>query len=326
MPAPGDDIMARVFLTGGTGMVGSAFLRLIKKLKPHWVVTAPSRAELDLCDRHQVLAALQVEAGAQPPTPHYDLVIHAGAKVGGIKANSDHMADFFTQNMMMGLNVIGVAAQVGIKNLINLGSSCMYPRDFGEKLREEDILAAPLEPTNEGYALAKIATAKLCEYVMRENPALNYKTIIPCNLYGPGDRYDSVSGHLFANVIMKIHAAIREGADQVEIWGDGTPRREFVFVDDMVSFVLGYADHLGDLPGLLNLGAGYDLSVRDLYQTVAAVLGYHGNFYYNEFYPNGMNHKLMDISRARSLGWSPPTALEKGIMQTYQDYKAKTLG
>lgn len=315
----------RVFLTGGTGMVGSCFLRLMAELKPHWQVTAPTRAELDLCDRQQVLAALAAAPDAPPHAP-YDLVIHAGAKVGGIKANQDHMVDFFTQNMMMGLNVIAGAAQMGIKNLINLGSSCMYPRNFGEKLREEDILAAPLEPTNEGYALAKISAQRLCAYLMREHPELNYKTIIPCNLYGPGDRYDAVSGHLFANVIMKIHAAMRDGAGRVEIWGDGTPRREFVFVDDMVSFVLGYADHLGDLPGLLNLGAGYDLSVRDLYQTVAAVLGYHGNFYYNEFYPNGMNHKLMDISRARSLGWSPPTALEKGIMQTYQDYKAKTLG
>lgn len=314
--------MLRVFLTGGTGMVGSAFLRLIKTLKPHWVVTAPSRAELDLCDRHQVLAALQVEAGAQPTTPHYDLVIHAGAKVGGIKANSDHMADFFIQNMTMGLNVIGAAAQVGIKNLINLGSSCMYPRDFDEKLREEDILAAPLEPTNEGYALAKIATAKLCEYVMRENPALNYKTIIPCNLYGPGDRYDAVSGHLFANVIMKIHAAMRDNAGQVEIWGDGTPRREFVFVDDMVSFVLDYADHLGDLPGLLNLGAGYDITVRELYETAAEVLGYHGQFCYNTNYPNGMNHKLMDISRAQSFGWRPQTRLIDGIHRAYEAYKA----
>lgn len=305
-------LMPRVFLTGGTGMVGSAFLRLIKKIKPQWDVTAPSRWDLDLMDTQAVFAALS----ARP----YDLVIHAGAKVGGIKANQDHMVDFFTQNMMMGLNVIAGAAQMGIKNLINLGSSCMYPRNFGKKLREEDILAAPLEPTNEGYALAKISAQRLCVYLMREHPELNYKTIIPCNLYGPGDRYDATGGHLFANIIMKIHAAITGGADQVEIWGDGTPRREFVFVDDMVSFVLDYADHLGDLPDLLNLGAGYDLSVRELYEIVAEVLGYHGGFCYNADYPNGMNHKLMDITHARNLGWSPPTGVHEGIKIAHHDF------
>lgn len=307
----------RVFLTGGTGMVGSCFLRLMAELKPNWQVTAPTRAELDLYDRQQVLAALQLQAGAKP----YDLVIHAGAKVGGIKANQDHMVDFFTQNMMMGLNVIAGAAQSGIKNLINLGSSCMYPRNFGEKLREEDILAAPLEPTNEGYALAKISAQRLCVYLMREHPELNYKTIIPCNLYGPGDRYDANGGHLFAHIIMKTHAAVMSGAEQVEIWGDGTARREFVYVDDMVEFAIRFADHLQGFPDTVNIGAGCDHTVRDYYEIVADCLGYQGEFYYNKNYPNGMAHKLMDITLAQSLGWSPKTSLKEGIHKTYEAYR-----
>lgn len=294
----------RVFLTGGTGMVGGA----IKRLSTDNVeIVAPSHKDLDLTDPNALRSFLKNE--------QFDLAIHAAAKVGGIKANNGNMAAFLTENMMIGMNVINEAANAGIKSMINFGSSCMYPRDFTSPLKENDILKAPLEPTNEGYALAKISAARLCSYLSKERN-LNYKTLIPCNLYGPNDNFDPEAAHMMPAAILKIKKAIESNAATVEIWGDGTARREFVYVDDVANFVWEIADKIETIPPVLNIGAGYDISINDCYKTIAETLGFNGNFTHKLDAPKGMSHKLMDSGLATQYGWTPQTDLKNGILKT----------
>lgn len=300
----------KVLVTGGRGMVGSSFVRTLKAQHPDWNLLTPTHQELDLS--HQVAVANYFKIHSP-----IDLVIHAASRVGGIKANSDDLAGFLSDNLKISLNVIDAAHQNNIPRFINLGSSCMYPRDFGRPLIEDDILAAPLEPTNEGYALAKIAAYKLCAYLSKQyNRA--YKTFIPCNLYGPNDRYDMEQGHVLASVILKITNAIKNGQSSVEIWGTGTVRREFVYVDDLTDFIIRQIPHLERLPDALNIGAGEDITINDLYKTAANALGYTGSFTHNTEKPDGMTHKLMNCSKALTYSWRPQTRLADGIQKAAQ--------
>lgn len=294
-----------ILITGSNGMVGSSFVRTLKAQHPDWNLRTPTRQELDLSQQDAVANYFKTNSPI-------DLVIHAASRVGGIKANSDDLAGFLSDNLKISLNVIDAAHQNNIPRLINLGSSCMYPRDFGRPLIEDDILAAPLEPTNEGYALAKIAAYKLCAYLSKQyNRA--YKTFIPCNLYGPNDRYDLEQGHVLASVILKITDAIKNGQSNIEIWGTGTVRREFVYVDDLTDFIIRQIPHLEQLPDALNIGAGEDITINDLYKTAAGALGYTGSFTHNTEKPDGMTHKLMNCSKALTYGWKPRTQLADGI-------------
>lgn len=292
-------------------MLGQAILRLAPLIAPNLQIIAPTRTELNLLDRVMVRRYFLVNS--------FDAVIHAAAKVGGIKANMSDPIGFMTDNMLISLHTIEHAHQAGIRNFVNLGSSCMYPRDYRNPLVEEDILAAPLEPTNEGYAIAKIAASRLCSYISAQH-GLAYKTLIPCNLYGNGDRFDLEQGHMIAAAMMKIHMAHRNGDSDVEIWGDGTVRREFLYVDDLAKFIVVNIGNLHHFPADLNVGLGYDYTVNEYYQAIADVVGFRGTFVHNPDAPVGMTHKLMDITKAQTFGWSPDTSLQDGLKETYAGF------
>lgn len=301
----------RILLTGGSGMLGKAILRLAPVIAPDLEIIAPPRQELNLLDSMSVRQYFDLYK--------FDTVIHAAAKVGGIKANISDPIGFMTENILISTHIIHHAHQAGIPNFINLGSSCMYPRNYRNPLLEEDILAAPLEPTNEGYALAKIAASRLCSYISDQH-GMSYKTLIPCNLYGIGDNFDVEQGHMIAAAMMKIHMAHRNGDSDVEIWGDGTVKREFLYVDDLAKFILSNVGDLHKLPADLNLGLGYDYTVNEYYSAIADVVGFKGSFIHNLDAPVGMTHKLMDITKAETFGWSPDTSLHDGLKETYSGF------
>lgn len=276
---------------------------------------APTRQELNLLDRDAVRASM---AQVKP-----DLIIHTAGLVGGIQANIKSPVDFLLKNTDMGLNVISSAASVGIKNLINLGSSCMYPRNAHNPLGENLILQGELEPTNEGYALAKIVTARFCEYVVREDPIRSYKTVIPCNLYGPHDKYGETNSHLIPAVIRKIHEAKLVGSKTVSIWGDGSARREFMSAKDLADFIYFAINRLEIMPQNINVGLGHDYSINDYYNAVAAVVGFEGSFKHDLSKPVGMQQKLVDVSKLKNFGWTYKTELQDGIAEAYKFYKER---
>lgn len=298
----------KVLLTGGNGLVGKAIRRVAAELQLDWELEAPSRNEIDFGSQ----AAVADWFGAH----RYDAVIHAAARVGGIKANITYPTAFLAENALINTLVIEAARSQGIANLLFVGSSCMYPKDLDKKLEETDILTAPLEPTNEGYALAKILSARHCSAISSEF-GLNYRTIIPCNLYGPDDHFDLEKGHLIASALRKITTARDEALPSVEIWGDGTARREFMFVDDLARFVIDWLPRLGELPQMINVGIGHDHSVNDYYRIAADVVGYAGSFAHNTALPAGMRRKLMDVGMSNSLGWQATTALSEGMRKAY---------
>jgi len=275
-------------------------------------ILAPRSGELDLRDFDAVEEYLRVH---RP-----DMVIHAAGKVGGIQANMREPVGFLLDNLDMGRNVVWAARQAAVKRLINLGSSCMYPRNHVEPLREEMVLKGDLEPTNEGYALAKVVTARLCEYVMREDAGFQYKTLIPCNLYGRHDKFDPAHSHLIPAIIHKIHEAIRAGSKTVEIWGDGTARREFMYAGDMADAVVRAIHEFESLPATMNVGLGYDYSINEYYQAVADVMGYTGGFVHDLSKPVGMARKLVSVERQQAWGWRAQSTLRAGIERTYDFY------
>jgi GDP-L-fucose synthase len=299
-------------ITGGGGMVGKNILEhtAMNKHEPF----APLRSELDLSD----FAAVEKYMGRIRP----DLVIHAAGKVGGIQANMREPVNFLLENMDMGRNVVWAARKCGVRRLINLGSSCMYPRNAVNPLKEEMILQGELEPTNEGYALAKIAVSRLCSYISRESSEFSYKTIVPCNLYGRWDKFSPEHSHMIPAVIRKLHLAKLNGDQTVEIWGDGTARREFMYAGDVAACIHRAVEEFDTLPELMNVGLGNDYSINDYYQAAAEVVGYKGSFTHDLTKPVGMACKLVDISRMTTWGWKPATSLKDGLAATYEFFKA----
>lgn len=275
-------------------------------------VFAPRSSELDLRD----FAAVQAYLQANKP----DMVIHAAGKVGGIQANMREPVGFLMENLDMGRNIVWAAHQAGIKRLINLGSSCMYPRNHSEPLGEEMVLKGELEPTNEGYALAKVVTARLCDYVMREDASFQYKTLIPCNIYGRYDKFDPAHSHLVPAIIHKVHQAKHSGQETVEIWGDGTARREFMYAGDLADAVLRAVANFDTLPAYMNVGLGRDYTINDYYQAAAEVMGYTGGFVHDLSKPVGMARKLVSVERQQAWGWSARQELRDGIEKTYNYY------
>nr|WP_309501677.1 GDP-L-fucose synthase [uncultured Roseovarius sp.] len=299
-----------LWLTGGRGMVGRNIIAHPRAAG--WRILAPTSAELNLTDAAAVAAFVAAE---QP-----DLVIHAAGRVGGIQANMANPVAFLDENTQIGRNVIMGAWQGGVRGLINLASTCMYPRAAPNPLREEMILSAPLEPTNEGYALAKIMAMRLCEYIRREDPGAQFKTLIPCNLYGLHDKFDPKHSHLVPAILHKLHLAKQCGAETVEIWGDGTARREFMFAADLADAALRAVAELDQLPDLMNIGVGADHTINDYYAAAARTVGWQGRFTHDLTKPVGMKQKLCDVSRQDGWGWAPATALEDGLRQTYAHY------
>ena len=306
MPAP-------ILVTGGSGMVGHNLCDLAAARGRD--VVAPRHSELDLLDGDAVAAFLSEVRPA--------VVVHAAGRVGGIEANMREPVRFLTENFEMGKNVVLGARQAGVPRLINLGSSCMYPKDSPKLLSEDDILSGPLEPTNEAYAIAKSAVQRLAAYVSGETPDFQYKTLIPCNLYGRYDSFDPKRSHLAAAVIHKLHRAKIEGRDTVEIWGDGTARREFLYAGDLADAILTAIDRFDSLPAVLNVGAGVDHTVNEYYAAAADVVGFTGRFVHDLSKPVGMMRKLMDVSRATAWGWTAKTALEDGLAAAYEFYRAE---
>lgn len=273
-------------------------------------VLAPKRSELDLFDLGELRSFLE---RTQP-----DLVIHCAGKVGGIEANRRANSTFLTKNALLAIHVIESARSAGVPRLLNLASSCMYPKDQEGRLRTEDLLTGPLEPTNEGYAIAKILSWKLTQFVSSENPNLSYKTIIPCNLYGPWDKFDPLNAHLIPSIIRKTQETLSRGDNRMEVWGDGSARREFLYVEDLVQFLHHCIEHWADLPGTLNVGYGTDFSVLDYYRMVCEAAGFEPEFRFDLSKPSGMKRKLMDSEAAFALGWRPRVSPQEGIQRTYQ--------
>jgi len=301
----------KIMLTGATGMVG----RNIMDTVPEDVeLLAPTHKELDLLNTSATRAYIE----EQLP----DVIIHAAGVVGGIEANMHFPVRFLTLNTMMGQNVVLGARDAGVPYLINLGSSCMYPRDFQQPLEESYLLQGELEPTNEGYALAKIYTQRLCSYVMREKSGLCYKTLIPCNLYGKYDKFYPPVSHMVPAVIRRLHQAVCDNMRIVPIWGTGEARREFMYAADLAHFIWFSLGKIGDLPEVMNVGLGTDYSIETYYREIAVVVGYGGEFSHDTSKPEGMKQKLVDTSAQQSLGWMPPTSLTEGLKATYNWYLA----
>ena len=294
-------------------MLGSALRRLAPLEAPDLTILSPSRSELPLTDGRAVASWYENNP--------VDAVIHGAARVGGIQANIDHPVDFLAENLVMNDAVIMGAHRAGVERLVFLGSSCMYPRDYRQPLEEGDILAAPLEPTNEGYALSKITGSRLCDYISRSHENRHYKTLIPCNLFGTEDHFGSVASHLIAAIVTKVVQARDAGETSVEIWGSGRARREFLFVDDLVHFLLTSLSNLETLPQVLNVGYGTDHSVTEYYQMIGDLASYEGDFHYDLTRPEGMMAKCMTSARAASLGFVPKTPMPQALAAVIAAYE-----
>lgn len=314
----------RIYVAGHRGMVGSAIVRqlLATGHAPESIVTR-THAELDLTDQAAVRAFLQAE---KP-----DQVYLAAAKVGGIYANNTYPAEFIYQNLMMQANVIDAAFRCNVRKLLFLGSSCIYPRQAQQPMAEDALLTGPLEPTNEPYAVAKIAGIKLCESYNRQygvSHGVDYRSVMPTNLYGPGDNYHPENSHVIPALIRRFHDAKVSHAPKVTIWGTGTPCREFLYVDDMATASIhvmhlpkaAYDQHTSPMQSHLNVGYGSDITIALLARTVGQVVGYQGSIDFDTTKPDGSPRKLMDSRRLHALGWQPHVALQDGLMMAYQDF------
>ncbi|MFU8834834.1 GDP-L-fucose synthase [Roseovarius autotrophicus] len=307
----------KIYVAGHRGMVGGAILRRLRARGDGATLLTRSHAELDLTDQAAVRGFMQAE---RP-----DVVILAAAKVGGIHANNTYPADFIYENLMIECNVIHQAHAAGVRRLLQLGSSCIYPREAVQPMREDALLTGPLEPTNEPYAIAKIAGIKLCESYNRQH-GTDYRSVMPTNLYGPGDNFHPENSHVLPALIRRFHEARAQTQDEVVIWGTGRPMREFLHVDDMAEaslFVLGldratYEANTAPMLSHINVGTGQDVTILDLAQMVARVTGFDGRITTDPTKPDGTPRKLMDVSRLAEMGWRARIGLEQGIAETYR--------
>lgn len=305
-----------IYVAGHRGMVGSAIVRRLQALGRGPILTA-THAELDLTDQAAVNAFFAAHRIGQ--------VVLAAARVGGIHANDTYPADFILDNLAMECNVIGAAHRAGVQRLLFLGSSCIYPRLAPQPMREDALLTGPLEPTNEPYAIAKIAGIKLCESFARQH-GRDYRSVMPTNLYGPGDNYHPENSHVIPALLRRFHEAARRGDAEVVIWGSGAPMREFLHVDDMAEACIHvmdlprevYAAHTQPMLSHVNVGTGLDCTIRELAETIARVTGFRGRLAWDRGKPDGAPRKLMDVSRLAALGWKARIGLEDGLRDAYR--------
>jgi GDP-L-fucose synthase len=299
----------KVFVAGHNGMVGQAVVRLLSRYQNVELVTR-SRSQLDLNNQQ---ATDELFANERP-----EAVVFAAARVGGIHANNTYPVEFFCDNMQMSINAIRSAYQHGTKRFLFLGSTCIYPRMASQPIREDSLLTSTLEPTNEAYALAKIAALKLCQYYRRQYGVL-FHSAMPTNLYGPGDNYHPENSHVLPALIRRFHEARLAGADSVTIWGTGSPRREFLHVDDLAAGLI-HLLQLENPPDWVNVGSGEDQTILELAQLVAKVVGFEGSLLTDPSKPDGTPRKLTDNRLLQSTGWSPTIDLESGLRSTYEDF------
>lgn len=320
--------MKKIYLAGHRGMVGSAILRRLQARKnagEELELITRARSELDLTNQ----SAVQEFMASETP----DVVILAAAKVGGIYANSNYPAEYIYENLMIECNVIHQAFAAGVARLLQLGSSCIYPRDAFQPMAEEALLTGPLEPTNEPYAIAKIAGIKLCESYNRQH-GVDYRSVMPTNLYGPGDNFHPENSHVLPALIRRFHEAVKNNLDEVVIWGTGTPLREFLHVDDMAEaslFVLEldqslYARETKSMLSHINVGTGKDATIRELAETIAKTTGFNGRLKFDDSKPDGTPRKMMNVDRLAKLGWTASIKLEDGIRDTYSWFLSQSDG
>lgn len=300
----------KTLITGGTGMLGSSLKKFANEQGRE--VLTPNRNELDLRSESSTRLYL---ARFKPK-----IIIHTAARVGGISANIAHPFDFLIDNIRIDSNLLAAASVLEIPNLVYIGSSCMYPKNLSHAMREEEILTGPLEPTNEGYALAKLVGWKIVK-IIANSSSMAWRTVVLSNLYGPNDHFNPARSHLLAAIIEKVSAAKRDGSSIIEMWGDGSSRREFTYVDDISQFIIQSLSRLAEFPDTMNLGAGIDYSVREYYDIVFNALDYTGEIREDLTRPTGMKRKLLDTSLAREYGWNPETSIGSGIQQTVAWYK-----
>ena len=300
---------SKIYVAGHNGMVGSAIVRKLKDLGYTNIVTK-SKKELDLTNQFLVNQFFHFER------PEY--VFLAAAKVGGIKANDQFRADFIYQNLSIQTNIIKASYDCGVKKLLFLGSSCIYPKFCQQPIKEEYLLTGTLEPTNDAYAIAKIAGIKMCQDFNKQY-GTNFISVMPTNLYGPGDNYDLNNSHVLPAMIRKFHEAKVNGTEKVEIWGTGTPKREFLYVDDLADACLFLMNNYNDSE-IVNIGTGQDVTIAELAIGISKIVGYDGEIYFNTEMPDGTPRKLLDVSKLKDLGWQYQTSLSDGIKKTYQDY------
>uniref|UniRef100_Q3ASV1 GDP-L-fucose synthase n=1 Tax=Chlorobium chlorochromatii (strain CaD3) TaxID=340177 RepID=Q3ASV1_CHLCH len=318
---------SKIYVAGHRGMVGSAIIRILKE-QGYSNIVVRSREELDLTDQ----AAVRAFFASELPNEVY----LAAAKVGGIHANNTYPAEFIYQNLMMEANVIDAAFRCGVKKLLFLGSSCIYPRMVPQPMQENALLTGLLEPTNEPYAIAKIAGIKLCESYNRQygvSHGVDYRSVMPTNLYGVGDNYHPDNSHVIPALIRRFHEAKVNNSQAVTIWGTGTPRREFLYVDDMALacvYVMNldnevYSKHTEPMLSHINVGCGYDVTIHELALLIGKLVGFAGNIVFDSSKPNGTPRKLMDSSRLNALGWKATVDLEQGLGLAYDDFLRQKL-
>lgn len=303
------ELNAKIFVAGHRGMVGSSIVRRLTDLGYTNIITI-NKNKCNLIDQSEV------DNFFNKQRPEY--VFLAAAKVGGIKANNEMKADFIYENLMIQSNIIKCSKDYNVKKLLFLGSSCIYPKMSPQPIKEEYLLTGSLEPTNDAYAIAKIAGIKMCQS-FNQQYGTNFISVMPTNLYGPNDNYDLNNSHVLPAMIRKFHEAKLEGKDKVEIWGTGTPMREFLYVDDLADachhLILNYNDS-----EIVNIGTGVDITIKDLALTIKEVVNFEGDIYFNTDMPDGTPRKLLDVSKLKNLGWEYKTTLREGIEKTYKDY------
>ena len=303
------ELNAKIFVAGHNGMVGSAIVRKLKEIGYTNIITF-DRSKLNLLNQLDVQSFFNINC------PEYVFV--CAAKVGGIKANNEMKGDFIYENIMIQSNIIKSSKDHNVKKLIFLGSSCIYPKMSPQPIKEEYLLTGPLEPTNDAYAIAKIAGIKMCQS-FNQQYGTNFISVMPTNLYGPNDNYDLNNSHVLPAMIRKFHEAKLEGKDKVEIWGTGTPKREFLYVDDLADACIFLMNSYNDSE-IVNIGTGQDVTIAELAVGIKNIVGFEGDIYFNSEMPDGTPRKLLDVSKLKDLGWEYKISLREGIEKTYKDY------
>ena len=311
--------LGKVFIAGHKGMVGSSIYRLIKERNLSEKIITISKSDLDLTVQSQVYNFLNIE---KPKT-----VVIASAKVGGIMANSNFPAEFIFQNLMIECNLIHGSYLNGVNKILFLGSSCIYPKDIDGSMKEDMLLSGHLEPTNEPYSIAKISGIKLCESYNRQY-GTDFRSVMPSNLYGPGDKYDEINSHVIPALIQKFHNAKIKNMKEIIIWGSGKPMREFLYVEDLANACVkilemkknNYNQYVSDMCSHINIGYGSDISIHDLAKLIASIVGYEGNIEFDTSKPDGIKKKLLDSSIIQKMGWKAEVNIKDGINFAYKDY------
>lgn len=308
------ELNSKIYIAGHKGLVGSAILRALESKGYHNLVLRSS-TELDLRNREEVLHLFEQEK--------IDYVFLAAAKVGGIVANNDYPADFIRDNLFIQSNVIDSAYQFNVKKLLFLGSTCIYPKFAPQPLKEDYLLTGELEPTNEPYAISKIAGIKMCQSYNRQYGS-KFISVMPTNMYGPHDNFDLKTSHVLPALIRKFHEAKENNAASVEIWGSGTPRREFLHSDDLAEACLFLMKHYDDSE-IINVGVGHDISIKELAELIQSVVGYTGEIVFNHSIPDGTPRKLVDVTKIHNLGWKAQISLEEGLRSVYEAFQKEYL-